>query len=172
MRESSIVWLSTNPVATWIIKHVASRLDPLIFKATNGRFTSMGPPAMPMLTLTTTGRRSGRLRSIQLACIEHKGDWLVVASAMGQQKHPAWRYNIEASPQVQIQMRGERFDARAQLLTDSEKEEVWADIRRSIPQMNVYVTRTDRNIRVFRLSRISSSYDADGPSENHSNRDI
>ena len=156
MNESFIVWLSTNSVATWIIKHVASRLDPLIFKATNGRFTSMGPPAMPMLTLTTIGRRSGQPRSIQLACIEHEGDWLVVASAMGQQKHPAWRYNIEANPHVQIQMRGERFDARAQLLTDSEKEEVWADIRRAIPQMNVYETRTDRNIRVFRLSRTSS----------------
>ena len=156
MNESFIVWLSTNSVATWIIKHVASRLDPLIFKATNGRFTSMGPPAMPMLTLTTIGRRSGRPRSIQLACIEHDGDWLVVASAMGQQKHPAWRYNIEANPKLQIQMRGERFDARAQLLTDSEKEEVWADIRRAIPQMNVYETRTDRNIRVFRLSRTSS----------------
>ncbi len=156
MNESFIVWLSTNSVATWIIKHVASRLDPLIFKATNGRFTSMGPPAMPMLTLTTIGRRSGRPRSIQLACIEHEGDWLVVASAMGQQKHPAWRYNIEANPKLQIQMRGERFDARAQLLTDSEKEEVWADIRRAIPQMNVYETRTDRNIRVFRLSRTSS----------------
>lgn len=156
MNESFIVWLSTNSVATWIIKHVASRLDPLIFKATNGRFTSMGPPAMPMLTLTTIGRRSGRPRSIQLACIEHEGDWLVVASAMGQQKHPAWRYNIEANPKLQIQMRGERFDARAQLLTDSEKEEVWADIRQAIPQMNVYETRTDRNIRVFRLSRTSS----------------
>ncbi len=156
MSESFIVWLSTNSVATWIIKHVASRLDPLIFKATNGRLTSMGSPAMPMLTLTTTGRRSGQSRSIQLACIEHEGDWLVVASAMGQQKHPAWRHNIEANPHVQIQMRGERFDARAQLLTDSEKAEVWADIRQAIPQMNVYVTRTDRNIRVFRLSRTSS----------------
>ncbi len=147
-----IVWLSTNPVATWLIKHVASRLDPLIFKATNGRFTSMGPPAIPMLTMTAIGRRSGQPRSVHLACVEHDGDHLLVASAMGQEKHPAWRYNLEANPQVQIQMRGERFAARAEVLTDPEKEAVWADVRQAIPQMNVYEKRTDRNIRVFRLT--------------------
>ena len=157
MNDRSIVWLSTNPVATWVIKHIASRFDPLIFKATNGRFTSMGPPAMPMLTMTATGRRSGQPRSVHLACLEHEGDYLVVASAMGQQKHPAWRYNIEANPEVQIQMRSERFVARAQALTDSEKQGVWADVRQAIPQMNVYEKRTDRNIRVFRLRRVGSS---------------
>lgn len=158
MDDRFIVWLSTSPVATWVIKNIASRIDPLIFKATNGRFTSMGPPFMPMLTLTAKGRKSGEPRSVHLACIEspspeHQGDYLVVASAMGQQRHPAWRYNIEANPQVQVQMRGERFAARAQLLTDPEKEKVWDDVRRAIPQMNVYEKRTDRNIRVFRLSR-------------------
>ena len=153
MDERTIVWLSTNPVATWLIKHVASPLDPLIFKATNGRFTMFGPPAMPMLTLTAKGRTSGQPRSVHLACIEHEGNYLVVASAMGQQKHPAWRYNIEANPEVEIQMTGERFGARAEVLSDSEKEEVWEHIRRVIPQMNVYEKRTDRNIRVFRVIR-------------------
>ncbi len=156
MDDRFIVRLSTNPFATWLIKHVASPLDPAIFKATNGRFTSMGPPAMPMLAMTAIGRSSGQPRSVQLACLEHEGDYLVVASAMGQKKHPAWRYNIEANPHVQIQMRGERFAARAQVLTDPEKETVWAELRRAIPQINVYERRTDRKIRVFRLSRVSS----------------
>lgn len=156
MSSRFIVWLSTTPAATWVVKHVASRLDPPIFKATNGRFTSMGPPAIPMLTLTAVGRRSGEPRPVHLACVEHEGDYLVVASAMGQQNHPAWRYNLEANPQVQVQMRGERFAARAQLLTDSEKEKVWADVQAAIPQVKVYETRTDRNIRVFRLRRVSA----------------
>ncbi len=156
MSDGVVVWLSTNPVATWVIRNVASRLDPVIFKATNGRLTSLGPPAMPMLTLTATGRHSGQPRSVQLACLEREGHYLVVASAMGQQKHPAWRYNIEANPEVEVQARGERFAARAQVLSEAEKEEVWADVRRAIPQMNVYEKRTDRDIRVFRLSRADS----------------
>ena len=155
MNERFVVWLTTNSLVTWLIRHVASHLDPLIFKATNGRFTSMGVPAMPMLTLTALGRRSGRPRSVHLACLEAgDGAYLVVASAMGQEKHPAWRYNLEANPEVQLQVRGERFPASAQVLSDSEKNEVWDDVRRAIPQMNVYEARTDRNIRMFRLRRL------------------
>ena len=156
MSERFIVWLSTHPVATWLIRHVASPLDPILFRATGGRLTSMGPPAMPTLAMTTIGRHSGRPRSVQLACLPHEGDLLVVASAMGQERHPAWRYNLDANPEVEIQMRGERFTARARVLTDAEKQKVWDDIRRAIPQMRVYETRTDRNIRVYRLSRVDS----------------
>jgi deazaflavin-dependent oxidoreductase (nitroreductase family) len=156
MPEPLVVRITTSPVFTWFVKHVASPLDPLLFKASNGRFTSMGPPAMPMLTLTAIGRRTGKPRAIHLAFIHHEGDQLVVASAMGQEKHPAWRYNLEANPEVEVQTTGERFTARARVLTDSEKAEVWNEVRRVIPQMNVYEKRTDRNIRVFRLSRVDS----------------
>ena len=154
--DSFAVRLTTNPVSTWLIRHICSPLDPLIFKATNGRYFSMGAPGEGMVTITMTGRHSGRPRSVHLACVEHEGDYLIVASAMGQQKHPAWRYNLEANPEVQIQVRGERIAARARVLTDSEKEEVWDKIRETIPQIYVYEKRTDRNIRVFRLTRADS----------------
>ena len=107
-----------------------------------------------MLAMTTIGRRSGRPRSVQLAYFQYEGDLLVVASAMGQERHPGWRYNLDANPDVEVQVRGERFTARARVLTDDEKQKVWGDIRRTIPQMKVYETRTDRNIRVYRLSRV------------------
>jgi deazaflavin-dependent oxidoreductase (nitroreductase family) len=161
VKKRTLVWLSTNRVATWLIQHVASPLDPLIFKASNGRLTSLGPPAMPMLTVTAHGARSGEPRSVQLACLEDQGDYLVVASAMGQQRHPAWRYNLAANPDVEVQRRGERFAARASLLSDPEKRALWPRICRAIPQMKVYETRTDRNIRVFRLRR----HDAPGRHE-------
>jgi deazaflavin-dependent oxidoreductase (nitroreductase family) len=154
MSERFVVWLSTNAVVTWIIRNIASRIDPLIFRATNGRFTSMGPPSMPMLTLTAIGRRSGQPRSVHLACLLDGGSYLVVASAMGQGRHPGWRYNLDANPLVEIQLRGERFPARAQVLTDAEKNDVWPEVKRTIPQMNVYEKRTDRNIRVYRLTRV------------------
>jgi deazaflavin-dependent oxidoreductase (nitroreductase family) len=109
-----------------------------------------------MLTLTTAGRRTGRPRAVQLACVEQEGNYLVVASAMGQQRHPGWRYNLEANPEVEVQARGDRFTARASVLSDPEKQRVWPEIRRAIPQLDVYATRTSRNIRVFRLSRIGS----------------
>lgn len=112
---------------------------------------------MPMATITTIGRRSGKPRAVHLACIPYEGDVLVIASAMGQERHPAWRYNLEAHPEVEIQMPGQHFVARAEVLTDSEKEAVWDLVHDTIPQIRVYEQRTNRNIRVFRLRRLVQS---------------
>ena len=147
-------WLSATPFGSWIVKHVASKVDPLIFRWTNGRFTSTVAPTLPMLTMTAVGRSSGKHRSVQLAYHRDGDDLLVVASAMGQERHPGWRYNIEANPEVEVQVRGERFPAVARVLSDDEKRAVWPAIRETIPQMNVYEQRTDRKIRVFRLRRV------------------
>ncbi len=151
-----INWLSATPFGSWIVKNFASKIDPILFRATNGRFTSTGVPTLPMLTMTAVGRKSGEKRAVQLAYHAEGGDYLIVASAMGQERHPAWRYNIEANPNVEVQMRGERFEAVAQPLDDAEKARVWPSIKHTIPQMNVYEKRTTRNIRVFRLRRRSS----------------
>jgi deazaflavin-dependent oxidoreductase (nitroreductase family) len=153
MSDRFVLWATTHPLVSWVIRHVASRLDPILFRASNGRFFSMGVPSMPMLTLTAVGRSSGKPRSVHLACLEVGGDPLVVASAMGQARHPAWSQNLLANPRAQVQVRGERFEARAHMLDDAEKAAVWADVRAAIPQMQVYEQRTGRNIRVFRLCR-------------------
>lgn len=146
-------WLSATAFGSWLVKHVASRVDPVLFRATRGRFTSTGVPTLPMLALTVVGRKSGRARTVQLAYHAIGDDYLVVASAMGQERHPAWRYNLEAHPEAEIQVRGERFAVVARVLDDEEKARVWPAIKSTIPQMTVYENRTDRNIRVFRLRR-------------------
>jgi deazaflavin-dependent oxidoreductase (nitroreductase family) len=143
---------ATRP-GSWLVKHVAAKLDPKLFKATNGRFTLTGVPTLPMLTLTSVGRRSGEPRSVQLAFHEQDGHRYVVASAMGQEHHPAWSYNIEATPEVEVQVRGERFAAVATRLTDDEKAAMWPALATTIPQMHTYERRTDRNIKVYRLTR-------------------
>ena len=149
-------WLSATAFGSWLVKHLFSRVDPVVFKATNGRLTLTGVPTLPMLTLTTTGRKSGKPRDTQRAYHADGGDFLVVASAMGQERHPDWSYNLLATPDAALQLRGERVRVRAELLDDAEKQRVWPDVKRTIPQMNVYEQRTSRNIRVFRLRRIAA----------------
>ena len=156
MKESLLVRITTSRVFTWIIVHIASRVDPVLFKATNGRWTLFGPTAFPMLTITMVGRKSGKTRTAHLATIEDNGDQLIVASAMGQERHPGWRYNLEANPNVEVQLEGESYTAAATALSDEEKEKVWPKILESVPQIRVYETRTPRNIRVFRLRRMET----------------
>ena len=154
MKESLLVRITTGKLFTWILARLASRVDPVLFKATNGRLTMFGPTVFPMVTITMIGRKSGRERSVHLAAVEDGGDQLIVASSMGRESHPGWRYNLEANPLVDVQSEGETYKARAEVLRDEDKDKVWGKIRESIPQMRVYETRTDRNIRVFRLRRI------------------
>lgn len=154
MYSRFVNWLSATRVGTWLVRHVASRLDPVVFRLTGGRLTSTGKPTLPMLTLYAVGRRSGQPRPVQLAYHRDGDDYLVVASAMGQERHPAWRYNLEAHPEVEVLLRGGRFPARAELLRPEEKAAVWPAVRRTIPQMTTYEQRTDRDIRLFRLRRI------------------
>lgn len=146
---------SATRVGSWIVKHVAAHLDPVLFKATGGRLTTTGVPTLPMLTLTTIGRKSGKRRDTQLAYHRDGDDLLVVASAMGQERHPDWRYNLEANPEAEVQLRGARYRVRARLLDDVEKARVWPGVVATIPQMRVYEQRTARNIRVFRLRRVT-----------------
>ena len=70
--RSAAVRLVTNPVFTWLIRNVFSPLDPIVFKATNGRWTTMGRPSGGMVTITMRGRRTGKPRSVHLACIPHE----------------------------------------------------------------------------------------------------
>ena len=84
MDETLVVRLSTNRVATWLIRNVASKLDPILFKATGGRLTSFGPPTMPMITVTTTGARTGRPRPVHLACLERDPR----LERVGRKRHP------------------------------------------------------------------------------------
>jgi deazaflavin-dependent oxidoreductase (nitroreductase family) len=149
--------LSATRFGSWLVKHWASKVDPVIFKATNGRYTSTGKPTLPMLALTVVGRRSGEPRTVQLAYEPDGADYLVVASAMGAEHHPAWRHNLEAAGGGSIQVRGRVLEVEASLLADEEKAELWPRITATIPQMSTYEQRTDRNIGVFRLRPVTEA---------------
>ncbi|MGB5285093.1 MAG: nitroreductase/quinone reductase family protein, partial [Polyangiales bacterium] len=97
-------------------------------------------------------RKSGKERTVQLGYTEDGDDVLIVASNFGGTNHPAWSYNLDANPSAKIRLGAEDKDVIATRLTDSEKAILWPRIAQTIPQMKTYVTKTDRNIKVYRLS--------------------
>jgi deazaflavin-dependent oxidoreductase (nitroreductase family) len=144
--------LSVTPFGVWLVKTFAARVDPLIYKLTGGRYTSSGPLTIPQLTLTTVGRKSGKERTVQLGYTADGDDALIVASNFGGKNHPAWSYNLDANPSAKIRLGAEGKNVVATRLTDSEKAILWPKIADTIPQMKTYVTKTERNIKVYRLS--------------------
>ncbi len=144
--------LSVTPFGVWLVKTFAARTDPWIYKITGGRYTSSGPLTIPQLTLSTIGRKSGKERTVQLGYTADGDDVLIVASNFGGENHPAWSHNLDANPSARIRLGAEDKNVTATRLTDSEKAILWPKIAETIPQMKTYVTKTDRNIKVYRLS--------------------
>jgi deazaflavin-dependent oxidoreductase (nitroreductase family) len=105
------------------------------------------------LILTTRGRRSGEQRRTPLIYQRHGDDVLVVASNGGAPAPPAWFLNIEADPEVGVQVRGDRYRARARVATRSEKPEMWKTMTATWPAYDDYQSKTDREIPVVVLER-------------------
>jgi deazaflavin-dependent oxidoreductase (nitroreductase family) len=106
-----------------------------------------------VLILTTTGRRSGEERPTPLIYQRHGDDYLVVASKGGSPEPPAWYLNLQADPDVQVQVKGDRFAARARTAQPDEKPELWQTMTAVWPAYDEYQTKTDREIPVVVLER-------------------
>jgi deazaflavin-dependent oxidoreductase (nitroreductase family) len=106
-----------------------------------------------VLVLTTRGRRSGEQRSTPLIYGRHGDDYLVVASKGGADDPPAWYLNLQADPEVKVQVRGDRFSARARTASEDEKPELWRTMAERWPQYDEYQRNTSREIPVVVLER-------------------
>jgi deazaflavin-dependent oxidoreductase (nitroreductase family) len=107
-----------------------------------------------VLLLTTKGRKSGEPRELPLIFDEHDGDYILVASKGGAPTHPAWYLNLSEDPEVSVQVRGDRFQARARTASAEERSELWKLMNQSWPSYDTYQTKTDREIPVVVLERI------------------
>lgn len=107
-----------------------------------------------VLILTTTGRKSREQQSTPLIYGRRGDDYLIVASLGGADHHPAWYLNLEATPEVQVQVKGEQFTARARTATPEEKPELWRIMLAQWPDYDRYQKRTTRTIPVVVLERI------------------
>ncbi|MBO9523722.1 MAG: nitroreductase family deazaflavin-dependent oxidoreductase [Nocardioidaceae bacterium] len=143
---------ATKP-GSWTIRKLMP-LDRRILVRSEGRRTVLGPIGAPTMLLETTGRKSGRPRVSPLLFARDRDTLVVVGSNFGQEHHPAWTGNLIADPEAVAVVRGQRIPVRARLL---EGEEAEAAYRRMIEVTSVYAayrTRTDRAIRVFRLTPV------------------
>ncbi len=131
----------------WVRKHVDDYL------ATDGD-KGHDFRGVPALLLTTTGRRSGRPLQLPLIYGQEGGRYLVVASRGGAPDHPDWYKNLVAHPEVHVQVKADRFVAKARTATGAEKPALWDLMAKIWPAYNDYQTKTDRPIPVVILQRL------------------
>jgi deazaflavin-dependent oxidoreductase (nitroreductase family) len=107
----------------------------------------------PTLLLTTIGRRTGQAHTTPLIYGENGGRYLVVGSRGGAPEHPQWYRNLLTQPSVEVQVKADRFRARARPATAAEKPALWQQMVQVYPPYAEYQTRTTREIPVVILER-------------------
>ncbi|MEW2503532.1 nitroreductase family deazaflavin-dependent oxidoreductase [Amycolatopsis sp. NPDC047767] len=104
------------------------------------------------LILASTGRKTGEPRRTCLIYGTEGDDFVVVASKGGEDDHPDWFKNIEAEAGVGVQVGAQRFDARARVATDEEREKLWPKMAEIFPLYNEYAQKTERVIPIVLLT--------------------
>jgi deazaflavin-dependent oxidoreductase (nitroreductase family) len=124
------------------------------YRQTDGDEGHEWRPGVYTLILTTKGRRSGQPRPTPLIYGTHDGDYLVVASKGGSDEPPAWYRNLSEDPDVEVQVEGDRFRARARTAGAEEKPALWRRMAEIWPAYDEYQQRTGRDIPVVVLERV------------------
>jgi deazaflavin-dependent oxidoreductase (nitroreductase family) len=115
---------------------------------------------LPVLLLTTTGRKSGKQRTLSLVYIMDDSAYVITASAGGADKHPGWFFNIRSNPQATIQVKDKHIKVKAEVAGQEKKSELWARLVEVAPNFAGYEKRTSREIPMVILHPVEERLSA------------
>ncbi len=122
------------------------------FRANDGKVG--GPFAgSPMLLLTTTGTRSGQSRTTPLVYTTDGDRIVIIASKAGAPTNPDWYHNLVTNPMATVEVGVEKFQARAKVAEDAERERLYNRQAEQMPGFAEYQKKTTRQIPVVVLER-------------------
>ena len=122
------------------------------FRANRGK--SGGPmEGRPLLLLTTTGAKSGQLRTTPMMYIPDGDRLLVIASNAGAPVHPDWYRNLVAHPEVTVEVGNEIFEAIAIVAEGQERQRLWTRVVELYPFFTDHQAKVTRQIPVIVLER-------------------
>ena len=134
-----------------VVFKAVTRFHQLVFDGTKGKVTSKGM-GMPVLKLTTVGRKSGQRRSTMLTSPLIEGDNVIlVASYGGDDRNPMWYSNLVANPDVDIVMNGSSKAMRARVAEGDERTRLWEVLAAKHANYAGYQRKTSRQIPVVVL---------------------
>ena len=118
----------------------------VMYRLSKGRVAGTSPTGAPICLLTTTGRRTGRRRTVPLLYLPDGENFVVVASKGGMSTHPAWYLNLSADPNAVVESHGRTFLAVARAATDEERARMWPQLVAVYGHFESYQLRTTRQI--------------------------
>lgn len=126
------------------------------YRETDGEEGHIWKEGSTILLLTVKGRRTGREYTTPLIYNLDGDTPVVVASQGGSSDHPNWYKNLSQTPEVRVQIKGDRFLAIARTVEGEERERLWRLMNEVWPHYDEYQQQTDREIPVVVLERIEA----------------
>jgi F420H(2)-dependent quinone reductase len=141
------------------VRMVIFKVMVFLYNVSGGRIGGkMGK--VPILLLTTTGRKTGKQRTLPLVYIMDDGAYVVTGSAGGADKHPSWFFNIRSDPQATIQVKDKHIKVTAEIVGPEKKSELWARLVAVAPNFAGYQKRTSREIPMVILRPVEERLSA------------
>jgi deazaflavin-dependent oxidoreductase (nitroreductase family) len=127
------------------------------YRRTGGKNRMSQMMGFPVVLLTTKGAKSGQERTVSIAGFADGDDaWLVIASAGGSHRHPAWFNNMVKHPEdLTLEVGSRKLKVTGESLHGGEREAAFARVVAQSPRFGGYQKKTDREIPVVRLTRVS-----------------
>jgi deazaflavin-dependent oxidoreductase (nitroreductase family) len=146
---SDRVYTHLSTTSAWALKAVG-KLNVPLYRASRGRLFGQ-IAGVPVLLLTTVGRRSGQPRTAPMVYLADGQRLVVIGSNAGHKTAPAWSLNLEANPDADVELGGKRQKVRARIAEGEERAELWRKMNEHYSGFDDYDARTTRDIRVFVL---------------------
>ncbi|MCB0875713.1 MAG: nitroreductase/quinone reductase family protein [Solirubrobacterales bacterium] len=147
---------SSGP-GSWVFARVSHHLDRVVYRATDGRNTLASLLAgLPIVMLTTTGAKSGRPRTVPIVGLPTDEGLAVIASNYGQERHPAWYYNLAKNPEATAAVDDRSWRVRAVEAEGERRQRIWDEALKIYPGYSTYEKRAaHRKIHVFVLEPVA-----------------
>jgi deazaflavin-dependent oxidoreductase (nitroreductase family) len=138
---------------TAALQNAVIRVHSFLYRSSNGVIGGRIANS-PVLLLTTTGRRSGKRRTVPLLYLMDGPNVVLVASNGGAVRHPTWWLNLQTTAEAWIQIKGTRRRVKAEQASTAEKQRLWPRLTAMYPGYKQYQEITDRDIPVVILRSI------------------
>jgi deazaflavin-dependent oxidoreductase (nitroreductase family) len=132
-----------------------SGLHNALYRASRGRIAGR-VGELDVLLLTTTGRKTGKARTVPLLYSKTAGGYAVVASKGGAEADPAWAVNLRANPAAQVDLGGKQVTVKARETEGEERDELWAALAVGYKGYDSYKQKTARQIPIFVLEPVTT----------------
>jgi len=134
---------------------LSSKIHRFLYRLSRGRMGSE-VKGVPVLLLTTVGRRSKKRRTVPLMCLQDGNRMLVVASnAAEPDRPPGWWYNLQTDPEAWVLLGAKRYRVRANALDAAEREAWWPRLAAHNPNWARFQAETDRRFPVVALAVVA-----------------